>query len=79
MEDENKFKNFCPTCGYEGNDMECPVCHIPMESLDSEIDKIKEKENEREDLIDDSLSLEEEQQNEQKREDEKSRSDDENL
>ena len=45
MEDEiTKYKNFCPTCGYEGNDIECPICHIPMESLDNEIDKIKKKE-----------------------------------
>lgn len=80
MEDEIiKYKNFCPTCGYEGNDIECPICHIPMESLDSEIDKIKKKEDEMEDLIDGDLSLEQEQQIEEKREDKVSLDKDENL
>ena len=80
MEDEiTKYKNFCPTCGYEGNDIECPICHIPMESLDNEIDKIKKKEGKTEDLVDDDLSLEQEQQIEEKREDKVSRDKDENL
>lgn len=72
-------KNFCPACGYEGNDMECPICHIAMDSLDSEIDKIKKKEDEAEDLIDNDLSLEQEQQIEEKREDDKSKDENENL
>ena len=64
---ETEGLKFCPSCGYEGTDIICPVCNQKMESLDAEIEKLAEKE-ESKDLTDDAglddLSLEEEAQKE---------------
>jgi len=52
---------FCPICGFEGNDLMCPVCNQKMESLDQEIDRIMEKEDEQKnDLLGKDVSLEDE-------------------
>ena len=64
MEDEIKF---CPTCGFEGNDITCPVCNIQMESLEAEVEKIGKAENKKSELFDD-VSLENEQEKEEKEE-----------
>ena len=47
---------FCPSCGYEGTDSDCPVCNIKMESQENEIKRLA-KADEKEDLPDDQLSL----------------------
>lgn len=44
---------FCPNCGYEGADPICPVCETANESMGSEIEKIKEKEEEKSEIFDD--------------------------
>jgi hypothetical protein len=53
---------FCPVCGHEGHDETCPVCNEKMASIDAEVEKLAEKENE-DDLLDDAglgdVSLEE--------------------
>ena len=69
MEDDLKF---CPVCGHEGNDDICPVCNQRMASIDEEVKKLEEKE-EQKDLTDDAglddLSLEEVAEHEDKNED----------
>ena len=35
---------FCPNCGHEGHDDECPVCQVKMESLNAEVEKLAEAE-----------------------------------
>lgn len=62
--DEAKF---CPTCGFEGNDVMCPVCNIPMESLSAEVDRIAKAEENKSDIFDD-VSLEGEQEKEEREE-----------
>ena len=49
---------FCPLCGYEGEDVTCPVCDGKTESLDAEIEKIAELEKNPKDILADE-SLEE--------------------
>lgn len=60
---------FCPNCGHEGNDDECPVCQTKMESLNAEVEKLAEAEQEdkTEDLTDPlvPVSLEEEAEKEE--------------
>jgi len=60
---------FCPNCGHEGHDDECPVCQIKMESLNAEVEKLAEaeKEDEIDDLTDptERVSLEEEAEKEE--------------
>ena len=58
---------FCPSCGHEGNDFICPVCHDKMESLEDEVNRIAKMENGREDIFDD-VSLESERDKEDKKE-----------
>lgn len=58
MEDEKiahdvNINRFCPVCGYEGDDLLCPVCNEKTESLDVEIDKVAELENKPSDIFDD--------------------------
>jgi len=63
-----EVKYFCSICGFEGNDLICPVCGEKMESLETELDKIKERE-ESDDLLDvesDEISLEQEVEKEHK-------------
>ena len=61
---------FCPHCGYEGADIECPVCQVKMESLNAEVEKLAEaeKEDETDDLTDpaEQVSLEAEAEAEAK-------------
>lgn len=65
---ENDMR-FCPHCGYEGADIECPVCQTKMESLNAEVEKLAEAEQEdkTEDLTDPlvPVSLEEEAEKEE--------------
>jgi hypothetical protein len=60
---------FCPNCGHEGHDDECPVCQVKMESLSAEVDKLAEaeKDDETDDLTDpaEQVSLEAEAEEEQ--------------
>jgi len=66
IEDQkNEETKFCPTCGFEGNDVLCPVCNIPMESLKDEVERIAKVEEEKSDIFDD-VSLESEQEKEEK-------------
>ena len=53
-------ERFCPSCGYEGTDSICPVCHGRMESLEEEIRKIAQKESEKDNDFLGDVSLEEE-------------------
>lgn len=67
-EDIIESLKFCPNCGHEGHDDECPVCQVKMESLSAEVDKLAEaeKEDETDDLTDPSeqVSLEAEAEKE---------------
>lgn len=56
---------FCATCGFEGNDMMCPICNEKMQSLQTEVEKLAITENDKSDIFDD-ISLESEQQKEAK-------------
>lgn len=58
---------FCASCGYEGGDILCPVCHKPMESLEKEVERVAKIEEEKKDIFED-VSLEAEQDKEQKKE-----------
>lgn len=58
---------FCLSCGHEGNDLICPVCHQRMESLEEEVDRIAKIENDKKDIFED-VSLEAEQDKEDKKE-----------
>ncbi len=63
IEEAEEGLKFCPICGHEGNDEMCPVCNEKMESLDVEVEKLAEKEEEK-DLTEDAgldgdVSLEE--------------------
>ena len=58
---------FCASCGHEGNDILCPVCHKPMESLEEEVRRLAKIEEENKDIFED-VSLEAEQDKEQKKE-----------
>lgn len=66
MEEEIRF---CPNCGHEGHDVECPICLIKMESLDAEIEKLAEaeKDDEEKDItdVDTQVSLEEAEKEEE--------------
>jgi predicted nucleic acid-binding Zn-ribbon protein len=59
--EEDSLK-FCPHCGHEGHDDLCPVCNEKMASIDEEVEKLAEKE-EQKDLTEDAgldeVSLEE--------------------
>ncbi len=55
---------FCPNCGHEGTDLECPVCHIPMESLEDEVNRIGKLEEKSKDIFAE-VSLESEQDKEE--------------
>jgi len=59
---------FCPHCGHEGTDVDCPVCHLRMESLEEEVERIGKIEDETKEIFDD-LSLEAEGEKENKKED----------
>jgi len=59
--------SFCASCGYEGNDVLCPVCHKPMESLEKEVERVAKIEEEHKDIFGD-VSLEAEQDKEVKKE-----------
>jgi len=61
--DETKF---CPTCGFEGNDIMCPICNAPMESLGAEVERIAKVEEKKSDIFED-VSLETEQEKEAKK------------
>ena len=63
---------FCPICGHEGYDVTCPICDKKMESVDSEMDRILEKDKESEDLL--NVSLEGEQVKEEQAEKENDKS-----
>jgi uncharacterized membrane protein YvbJ len=49
--EDNSLK-FCPSCGHEGNDDLCPVCNEKMASINDEVEKLAEKE-EQKDLTED--------------------------
>jgi hypothetical protein len=57
---DTKLNYFCPICGYEGDDLVCPVCKEKMESVDKELEKIEKKEQDDDLFGEDNLSLEEE-------------------
>ena len=76
----NEEIRFCPSCGYEGTDFDCPACHIKMESQENEINKLAKEE--KKDLLGEEVSLEAEQEKEIKeenREDKKEVEDDQDL
>jgi predicted RND superfamily exporter protein len=52
-------------CGYEGDDLLCPVCKEKMESVDKELEKIEKVEKDEDLLSDDAISLEDEAEAEQ--------------
>lgn len=59
--EDNSLK-FCPSCGHEGNDDLCPVCNEKMASIDDEVEKLAEKEQQKditEDAGLDDVSLDE--------------------
>jgi transcription elongation factor Elf1 len=58
---------FCPSCGHEGHDLICPVCHQRTESLEDEVNRIAKIENDKKDIFED-VSLEAEQDGEDKKE-----------
>ena len=60
-------QRFCASCGYEGSDVLCPVCHKPMESLEKEVERVAKIEEEHKDIFED-VSLESEQDKEEKKE-----------
>jgi hypothetical protein len=52
------LSHFCPVCGYEGDDLICPVCKEKMESMDKELEKIEKVEKDEDLLADDTTSFE---------------------
>jgi len=54
---------FCPECGYEGNDLVCPLCTAKTESLSDDVARLAKKENEHSEIFDE-VSLEEEREKE---------------
>lgn len=60
-------QRFCASCGYEGSDMTCPICHKPMESFEEEVKRVAKIEEENKDIFED-VSLESEQDKEEKKE-----------
>lgn len=66
-------KYFCPACGFEGNDLICPVCNIKMESLEHEVEKVAKIE-EKEDILDD-VSFEDAYEQENKESEKESKQD----
>ena len=55
---------FCPGCGYEGNDLICPLCAGKTESLADDVARLAKKENQPSGIFDDEVSLEEERDKE---------------
>lgn len=55
---------FCPGCGYEGNDLICPLCAAKTESLSDDVARLAKKENKHSEIFDDEVSLEEEREKE---------------
>lgn len=62
---DTKLNYFCPVCGYEGDDLVCPVCKEKMESVDKELEKIEKVEKEEDLFSDNEVSLEDEAEAEQ--------------
>lgn len=62
---DSNLSHFCPVCGYEGDDLICPVCKEKMESVDKELEKIEKVEKDEDLLSDDAISLEAEAEAEQ--------------
>ncbi len=65
MEEEilTEDRKFCPACGYEGSDVNCPACLTPMVSLSDEAERLTKPKTKKE--IFDDTSLEAEQEKEQ--------------